>query len=50
MAPSTYVSRSATRAAFALIILLILGLAWLCRAGLRAWKAHRAAQASLHIA
>jgi hypothetical protein len=41
----THVNRTGIRAAFALVILIILGLAWLIRFAIRAVRNHRAAHA-----
>lgn len=42
----THVNRAGTRAAFALVILIILGLTWLIRFAVRAVGNHRAAHAA----
>lgn len=43
MSVYTHVNRAGIRAAFALVILIILGLAWLIRFAVRAVRNHRAA-------
>ena len=46
MSVHTHVNRAGTRAAFALVILITLGLTWLIRLAVRAVRNHRAAHAA----